>query len=912
MAAPASPPASAPSAAGAPAGLRGFLRRHALALGVAAAAGLLYVPSLGHPFVYDDTINIVKNPSIRRLADWPRFFTETETATSNESFERVYRPLSTLSYALDYALGGLDPRGYILHNLLLHALSAGLCVAVFWALTGSPWLGAAAGLALGLHPVQTEPVNWPTGRATLLFGVFYLISVRLYLVAARRGKVSTWSSSSADGGGEPTAAAATSGIPAGSAAGLWAISWLAAAASLLSKEMAVTLPASLLLAEWLLPPDPGARWKRRLAHLAPYAALAVGFLGTRAALLGSGVAREEYWGGSPWKTLQVMGKVMARYASLLALPVGQNIEHTVSIPETWWDAPSLAGFALVAAVAGLALWLRRRRPVVSFGLLWMGVGLAPVSNLIPFYGLIAERHLYLITAGFGLALGDALLWLCGGAERRRALAAALAGLGIVYAGASLARSRVWSDEILLWRDTVAKSPGKVKAHNNLGLAYLRRHRVDEAMAEFRKALEIYPRSAGAHANLGLVYLERNQPERAVEELLQATRENPRHLDAHKHLANAYLRLGRWQEAEGVARQALAVRDDPDIRYLLGAALLKQSRIEDAETEFRKVLERDALHADALRQVGLIRHRQGRTDEALNLYRRALAAAPAPDLLFNIGLIEMKRGEYAAAATDFARSRALAPEVPEVALRQAQAEILRDLAGRGRAEKARELDTEDVRRHAAAAALLRALPDAASIASRLAPAGEARAAPPVRAAILATLALLERAQGKTGEARSRYEAMLQAGGDTAAVHLAIGEMAAQSGDHAQAERHLRQALALDPALPQAYARLAFLARLRGDSGAALALYDRALAAAPGYEAGLDGRCKTLYELERWGEAARCFEERIQARPDHPQAHYYLARLYRRLGNPVKARTEFERHQEILRGQGPAGDTAASLE
>jgi tetratricopeptide (TPR) repeat protein len=858
-----------------------FLSRERAVLAPAAAALLVYLPALGNPFVYDDSINIVKNASIRQLSNLPRFFTRAETATSNESYVVVYRPLSTVSYAVDYALGRLRPRGYIAHNVLLHALAAALCAAAWRALTGSAWLAAAGGLVFALHPVQTEPVNWATGRATLLFTVFYLLTVWLYARAGRRGA---------------------------RAAGLWLLSYAAAAGALLSKEMAVTLPAALLLVEWLLPPDPGRAWRSRLLRIAPYAGLTVAYLVLRASIVGHGAVRAEYWGGSPWKTLQAMGKVMARYAQLLALPVGQNVEHVVPIPERAFDLPSLVGFAAVAGIAFAAWALRRRQPVIAFGLFWIGVVLAPVSNIIPFYGLIAERHLYVATAGFGLALGGALQW---GAGRRAAALVML--ICALYTGGTLLRSRVWSDEALLWEDVVAKSPSKLKAHTNLGLTYLRRERFDDAVAQLHKALAIYPRSAGAHAGLGLAYLSRNDLERGVAELRLALDTNPRHLDALKHLAGAYVRMGRLQEAEETARRGLDIRDDPDIRYVLSAALTKQNRLPEAEAELSRILAFDAGHSDALRQMGILRHRQGNPAEALGYYRRALRSDPSPDLLYNIALLEMEQGEYAAAAAGFTRARALAPQVPEIALRQAQAEIHRDLRGRVSPEALGALKLDDLRGHAAAARLLRLLPDAAGIAARLEPALALRSSREARQAILAALAGLERGRGRVAEARRWYESILQAGGDEAACRLAIGEMAAQAGDHAGAERELERALALDPGLAQAQARLGFIARTRGDAAAALARYTRALQAEPRMEAALDGRCEALFELERRDAARACFEERVRARPDHPQAHYYLGQLYRRAGDAERARSEFALHETIrARRSGERGDTAASIE
>ncbi len=897
-----------------------WVRRNWLVLTLVLAAGLIYLPSLDHLFIYDDTINIVRNPSIRQLSNTFEFFHKAETATSNMSFAAVYRPLSTLSYAIDYALFRLEPSGYILHNLLLHLLAVAVCVSLFRVLTRSAWLAAAAGLAFALHPVQTEPVNWPTGRATILFALFYLLAVRLYVAAAGFGRRA--SLDGAVSGETASAISARSGV-------LWSLSWIAAAAALWSKEMAVTLPAVLVLVEWLLPPQAGGRWSRRAWRLLPYAVLAAAYVGVRTIVLGGLISRHEYWGGSVLKTLQASGRVVLRYAQLLLLPVNQNLEHVVPIPETALDPLGLLGVLFAASAILLVLVLRKRYPVSAFGLLWIGVILSPVLNIVPFYGLIAERHLYLVLPGFGLILGDVIARLTervavGGEPtgvalsltlsepRQKVAVVVLALIGIGYATAAMARSRLWGDEVLLWEDTVAKSPTKLKAHNNLGLAYLRQDRLDEAVDQFHKALEIYPRSAGAHTSLGLLHLTRNQPELAVESLLRALEERPRTLDAHRHLGMAYLRLSRWRKAEEIARRALDIREELGMRYVLGAALMKQDRLPEAEEAFSLILVRDPDYGDALRQMGVIRYFQGRVQESEEYYRRALAVGPTPDLYFNLAVLELKEGDYAAAAADFARSRELAPNVAEVALRQSHAEIFRDLRGKVRPDLLRSLRPELLREHAAFTRSMRGLPGLDEISSRLEPATDLHAAPQVRLAVLATLALLARSQGNLTGARVYYETMLAEGGEAAHLHGAIGEMAAQSGEYELAEHHMRQALELDSTLLQAHGRLAFLARMRGDTAGALAHYQRALSVVPDHPAALDGRCISYYDLERWQESLQCFEGRVAAVPEHPQAYYYLGRLYRRAGQVEAAQRMFDRHREIRRSREGSGLGVATIE
>ncbi|MGA8891307.1 MAG: hypothetical protein WB493_07050, partial [Anaeromyxobacteraceae bacterium] len=450
----------------------------ALALGVVALGLLAYANSLGGAFVFDDLRQIRDNPV---LHDLPGFLRGGQG----------YRFLPTrfvtyLTFALNWRLGGPDPRGFHAVNLLVHLANALLVLAVgrlafrtprLRASAIAPQAGAAAFLAAALfatHPMGTQAVTYVVQRLASLAAFFSLATVALYLA---------WRVSPPGPEGTLRRGALYGGV------------LLSSLLAFHTKESTFTLPAILALAELLLFEGPRAR---RLLPLLPVALLS---LGIPAAVLlrgsgggaGSGLAvaavAAETRADAPLGSLDYLrtqAVVVVEYLRLLAWPSGQTLDHDVAVRRSFADLRVVASALGLAGLAALGAWLAvrarpasGRRPIdpawllVALGIGWFFLALAVESSVVPIADVMVEHRAYLPSAGAWLAFATAtglLLHRLAPAGGSRPLVLLGVALGLLLGALALQRNAVWASEVALWSDAAAKAPGKFRPQYNLGTA----------------------------------------------------------------------------------------------------------------------------------------------------------------------------------------------------------------------------------------------------------------------------------------------------------------------------------------------------------------------------------------------------------------------------------------------------------
>jgi protein O-mannosyl-transferase len=408
---------------------------------VAFVAAALFVRTIAFKFVYDDVWVVLNNPRLHSLHRWP------EILTTPWWSHGLYRPFTSLTLAANWVLGDGSPGGFHLANLLLHALASALVfvLAIRWL----PRAGAlAAALLFAVHPVHVEAVANVVGRAEVLATVFTLIAVLLYL---RHGDLIR-----------------TTGR------GHWAISAGVLGAGLLalaSKESAFALPALLLVIDWLREQQAGRSFRiRRDQHAVLWAAV-VGL--TAAWLVGRAIVLGDVAGDHPAPGLAgtglldrvvIMLPVVPEYLRLLLLPIRLSADYSPAfLPVTTaFTAQAALGVLLLAGCVAAAVLARRRAPLVTAGIAWLGASLLIVANLIVPTGiLLAERTLYLPSVGVCLLLG--WLW-CEAYRSRPVLAAAALGVVLVVASArTLSRADVWKDNTVFFHHLVQDAPGSYRA-----------------------------------------------------------------------------------------------------------------------------------------------------------------------------------------------------------------------------------------------------------------------------------------------------------------------------------------------------------------------------------------------------------------------------------------------------------------
>jgi len=577
-------------------------RRASLALVVPLTlAAAAYARVLHGQFQFDDRTSIEQNPLVKSLG---RFVREAP-------LRPPARPVTDLTFALNYAVGRLDPLGYHLVNLAVHLALVVLLFQLTRALARRAGLAAAEGVALAaaglfaVHPLQSQAVSYVAQRAESLASLLYVASLLLLLRAERRG----WNKA---------------GLLA------WGGAFLLFLLGLGAKAIVVTLPAAWLLIAAALPATEGERG-RALPLAIPFAAASgIYAVASVAGLGGRADAGFDVPGIAPGNYLLTQLRVVADYLRLLLWPAGQVLDPEVRL-SAGLDAPAAAAGLLLLVVAGsaLALLLRARsweaQPraaarLAALGLLWWFLLLAPTSSVIPVVDLMQEHRAYLAAWGPILALAVAaerILDRLAPPLRRRLAAGAVLALWIALAGALLARNAVWESQVSLWSDVAEKAPGKARGHQNLGHALMLAGRLEESVASYRRVLE----------RLGDGSVERS--------------------DALRNLAGVFIEAHRPREAAEVLREALAA--DPwnvDLLNNLAIALLDLGDLAGAEANARRALLRDPQNGPALNTLGEAQLARG--DAAAALANFSAAAALDPD-------VEMRHYNVAVAAANLGRS-----------------------------------------------------------------------------------------------------------------------------------------------------------------------------------------------------------------------------------------------------------------
>lgn len=562
---------------------------------------IAYGPVLSADFVrWDDPTLVIDNPRIRGFSAENLAWMFTTPVMGH------YQPLTWISYALDWSLWGLDPRGFHITNVLLHAANTALVFILARRLIGGRagrWDDLAGALvaagAWGVHPLRVESVAWVTERRDVLSVLFMLLSALAYLRAV-----------------EPGSAALRSRGWYWASVGLLAL-------SLLAKAWGMTFFVLLLILDWCplgrLPGSQPGGARRVVLQKWPFVVLGItaaigAALSQHTALATKSLAE---WG--PIERLVQACHGLLFYVLKTLAPA--DLSPLYELPRELDPAAPifLLSYVFVAALGVLTLWGLRRAPGFSAAALAYVVPLAPVLGILQSgEQFVADRYSYVALIGWMIALGwvTARVWRLPSTPAGRGL---LLALPMVLVGALLVRAthvqaRVWKDTETLWRHAadVAERTGPV---GGLTFSYLaseleRQGRVQEAIRAHARALEIDPDLGRSWFALGNLLRQMGEWSRAEAALIEATRTLPQTYMARVNLGNLYLfNLDRPQEALEQYRLAVADveaggrRPLSTMPYLaLGVALRRTGDIEGARSAFLRALESEETRAAAEQEL----------------------------------------------------------------------------------------------------------------------------------------------------------------------------------------------------------------------------------------------------------------------------------------------------------------------
>lgn len=792
-----------------------------LALVLVVMTFVAYWPAMQEGgFIWDDDDYVTENKTLRDASGLKDIWMSPKATPQ-------YYPLVHTGFWIEYQLWELDPSGYHVTNVLLHALAALLLWRLLlWLSVPGAWLAAAL---FAIHPVHVESVAWITERKNVLSGVFYLGAALVYL---------KWADGKAAGQRRPWA---------------YAGALLLFVCALLSKTVTVSLPAALLLVAWWRDgrdgildkaDEPPTRhwWLQRILPLIPFFVIGLAFSFMTIWLEKHHVgAKGAEWDLSFIERCLIAGRALWFYIATLFWPVGLCFSYPRwHIDDgVWWQYLYPLAYAVVLGL----LWAGRKRlgrgPLVAMlffaGSLFPALGFFDVYPMR--YSFVADHFQYLANIGVLVLVAAGMTRfgqrLAAGAWRT-ASHALMPVLLILLIALSWKQCRIYQNIETLWVDTIAKNPASWMAYNNLGKHYLHEEFPAKAVPLFENAILHNPGDTGALNNLGVALGRLGRDEEAKKRYHQAIAADPLDPQAYHNLGVAMAKEGQLEKAIGFYRKALEI--DPELAAThinLGTTLGQMGRKEEAIKEFAKAVAMDPetglfqqSYADALMAAGRVR-------EAADRYRNAVSLDPSLAAAhYQLGRIAMADQLLPAALEHF---RDAAEEAPDFAMAHSSLAVVLSAIGRqdaaaGSFHKALSLEPESGAIRLDHAHFLMARGDMQAARGEFLKAAERMPDDPTP---LFQLGVLEQKLGDMAAAEARFRKVLEKNPDLALAcnHLAV--LLAGQGKNEEAAEMLRRAVRIEPGNAEYFNNLGVILVRAGGHQEALKALEEAVRLHPGY-------------------------------------------------------------------------------
>lgn len=531
-----------------------------LLLGIATL--LVWGQTVTFGFVWDDDFFIRDLQSVRSLRNIPEMFYRLDAQATLPDEFRVFRPIRTAHYALLHFLDGKEiPQPWIYHlaNVLWHGTTAMMLFLVLARLLprlrenlsapeASRWALFIA-LAFAVHPVVSEVVCWAKSLDDILATFFILAGMR-ELLSPPENKAARWRA------------------------------LLFFALAMYSKESAVPFAmVPLIFYRWIHK----LSWKQSFQHTLIFWVMAVVYIAHRHLVIGRS-SQNDPFSGTYVQTLVDMLPVALKYARLLSGIPPFFVDYSyLQGGNRFWSWEVLSGLLLLAALitVGFLAWRSPKYQLAGFGLLWTGLFLLPVSNLLPLRAYMAERFLYLPLIGWLMALAAILISV----PRQSIMRPIAFTLLLLWALTAWNRSWIWRDPVTLFVRSSQEGPKTQRVENNAVAAIMHLPNVERlftydeknnklqiqpltgatidgsVLETLAQAQKLFPANHVILSAYGISLATAGQPQTALPFFEQAAKLQPGNLDYRLNLARAALDAGQTNIAATALEQAAALQPD---------------------------------------------------------------------------------------------------------------------------------------------------------------------------------------------------------------------------------------------------------------------------------------------------------------------------------------------------------------
>jgi tetratricopeptide (TPR) repeat protein len=581
-------------------------REWAYAVVLLGAVAVAYSQTWNAGFVWDDEEMVTEN----QVVTGPLGLVEIWTTNAADIC-----PLTLTTFWAEFKLWGLHPAPWHWVTIALHGLTALALWRVLLALrVPGAWLGAAL---WALHPVQADSVALVAETKNTESGLFFLLSVWFFIrwLDAKSGRD-------------------------------YAMVLLFGALAMTAKSSTVVLPVILGLCSWWM--EKQWNW-RSLVALGPLLAmaLAAGLVSILTQnMMGAG---DPQWARSWPQRLIIAGDAVWFYLGKLAWPYPLVPVYPRWQPDASRPLEYLPLVALVALTAGLWIWRGRIGRFWFFALACFLVALMPVlgfaNNMFARFSFVADHFQYLASmAPLALAgAGFVLLARQIGSKAEMIGAVPVAALGV----ATWVHAGIYTSELKLWAATLPVSPDCWTAYVNVGVVLDKMGHHDDAIFDYRHALELNPKSADGYNNLGAAFAGKGDLSAAAENYQRAVELNPAYYQAWTNLGVTHAKLGKRDEAiDDFQKSIAAMPTYAQAHYNLAIALFTKAEVDAAQKEFETAVALDPSLASGFNSLGVIAAQKGQLDTAQGYFERALAIrADDVDARSNLAGVFFQEGKF---------------------------------------------------------------------------------------------------------------------------------------------------------------------------------------------------------------------------------------------------------------------------
>jgi protein O-mannosyl-transferase len=591
---------------------------------------MIYINSLDCSWHFDDEHSITDNPNIHmEKLSWENLNKALHSDQNNP--EKIYRPISNLSFALNYYFGELNVFGYHIVNISIHLITSIFLFLFTYYLLELPlikdryagksyFIAMIATVLWAINPLQGQAITYIVQRMASMAGMFYIISMYLYLkarTAETNNKRITFISLSA----------------------------LSFALALGSKENAILLPFSLILLELMVfQKTPWPNMKKHinlyLLGIAAFLLIALLYIFLKDInifdSLFSGYQDRPFTLG---QRLLTEPRVIILYISLLLYPVSTrlNIAHDIDISTSLFSPLStITSILLIIGIINIVLYRHKRYPLIAFSVCFFFLNHIIESSFLNLE-LIFEHRNYIPSMFFFLPIAIGLSMLLDYYKSKKFMQYSIVAFIVLFliglGHGTFIRNFTWKNEKTLWIDAVEKSPNLSRAHNNLGKYYSDHGHNDDAFSEYMKALTSKWSSRKAESfstyfNLGHLLSKRHEYEKAEDYYKKALQINPYFPGTYNNLATLCDRKGDTEQTYKYLKIAFNLSPDNPLTNLnLGLYCIKKKKPEKAIIYLNRAIGPDLL-IQTQEYMGIAYKQMGRYGKAAICFKNVIDKDPS--------------------------------------------------------------------------------------------------------------------------------------------------------------------------------------------------------------------------------------------------------------------------------------------